>query len=306
MDAKAAEAVLVPPFEIDETIRNLAETPYPILLSGPTGSGKTTLARYIHTVSPRAKRPLVECALTSISDELRHAELAGYAKGAFTGAYTNHPGLFEAAHEGTLFLDELGHASIPLQQTLLAVIETGKIRRVGEVVIRTVDVRIICATSTDLAERCRSGEFLEELFYRVDCLRVSLAPLRECRHRILPLAVRYLQEAFIELGRDFVPVLSSETAVILRNAPWPGNMRQLRSICQYIASRLRSPRPIQPTDLPKSLHDGDNMHSTRRNHALEILARVHGNKSEAARLMRISRPSFYKLIGEAPPGSSDA
>jgi len=238
----------------------------------------------------------VECAVTSIPDELRQAELLGSTKGAYTGAYHDRVGFVEQAHTGTLFLDELGHASLRFQQTLLGILETGLVRRIGSNHQRIVDVRIICATSMNLAARSEEGLFLEELLYRVDCLTVSLPSLRERRQEIVSLATRYLQEAFVELGRDFIPVLSDDAAAILRNAPWPGNMRQLRSVCQYIATRLRSPRPIQPTDIPEPVRGKAKAPQTKRQEAQALLDSVHGNKSKAARLMGISRPSLYKLI----------
>ncbi len=299
MSNQAQGTSLAPHQQVDRLVRDLAETPYPILILGPTGSGKSTLARYIHSISPRAVHPFVECAVTSIPDELRQAELLGSMKGAYTGAYHDRVGFVEQAHTGTLFLDELGHASLRFQQTLLGILETGLVRRIGSSYQRTVDVRIICATSVNLAARSQEGLFLEELLYRVDCLTVSLPSLRERRQEIVPLATRYLQEAFVELGRDFVPVLSDDAAVILRNAPWPGNMRQLRSVCQYIASRLRSPRPVQPTDIPEQIRGMTKGHQTKHEEAQALLDATRGNKSETARLMGISRPSLYKLLAEA-------
>lgn len=296
MPIQASYGPLVPCQQLDALVRDLADTPYPVLILGPTGSGKSTLAKYIHATSRRRRGPFIECAVTSIPDELRQAELLGSAKGSFTGAYHDRAGLFEQAHTGTLFLDELGHASLRLQQTLLGVLETGMIRRIGDANQRAVDVRVICATSADLAARARDGAFLEELLYRVECLTIELASLRERPATIVPLAVGYLREAFTELGRDFEPVLTKEATDAIRRAPWPGNMRQLRSVCQFIASRVRSQRAIQLADLPGLIRGAVGAHSSRPDQARAMLAAANGNKSKAARLMGISRPSFYKLL----------
>ncbi|MHB1329988.1 MAG: sigma-54-dependent transcriptional regulator [Gemmatimonadales bacterium] len=299
MSTRTQGTLLPPHQQLHRLVRDLAETPYPILILGHTGSGKSTLARYIHSVSPRAAYPFVECAVTSIPDELRHVELLGSAKGAYTGAYRDRAGFVEQAHTGTLFLDELGHASLSFQQTLLGILETGLVRRIGSSRQRRVDVRFICATSVNLTARSQDGLFLRELLYRVDCLTIALPSLRERPQEIIPLAIQYLQEAFVELGRDFIPVLSEDASTVLRNAPWPGNMRQLRSVCQYIASRLRTPRPIQPADIPEPIRGLTKGHQMKHQEAQALLDSTHGNKSEAARLMGISRPSLYKLLAEA-------
>ena len=287
-------------------IRTFAATPYPVLLLGPTGSGKTVVARELHNLSPRFTGPYIRLPLPSIPDELRHAEFAGFRRGAFTGALEDRIGALEAAHAGTLFLDELGYASLPAQQMLLTALESGAVRRLGEVRERGVDVRFVCATTANLPALCREGRFLEELYYRIECLTIRLPSLAERRGDILPLSKRFIAEELGRLGKGFEATLSLAVVEVLLAAGWPGNVRQLKSVCRFIATRLDTDRIVDLGDLPASLTEGDSAPLCASSHtrAFEVLRRVDGNKAKAARILGITRSTLYRLL-EADPGSQD-
>lgn len=275
-----------------------AQTPFPVLLLGDTGTGKTAVARYIHIISPRRAKPFISLSLPSIPEELRHTAIAGYRRGSFTGAVDDRPGALEAASEGTLFLDELGHASVRLQQLLLGVLETGAVRRVGEMRERRVDVRFVFATSADLPALCSKGEFLSALYFRVEGFIVRVPTLRERRDDILPLARLFLAEALRELHKPFAVSFSPELETFLQNAPWRGNIRQLKSTCRFIAMRLDHERAADLGDLSEGMIDprarSDRL--SRRDQALDVLQRAGGNKSKAAKLLGVSRTAFYRLL----------
>lgn len=280
-------------------IRAFAATPYPVLLLGPTGSGKTVVARELHNLSPRQTGPYIRLPLPSIPDELRHAELAGFRRGAFTGALEDRVGALEAAHAGTLFLDEIGYASLQAQQMLLTALESGAVRRLGEVRERGVDVRFVCATTAHLSALCREGRFLEELYYRIECLTIQLPSLAERRGDILPLSKRFLGEELRRLGKGFEATLSPAVVEVLLAAGWPGNVRQLKSVCRFIATRLDTDRMVDLGDLPVVLTEGDSapLRDSPQSRALEVLRRVDGNKAKAARILGITRSMLYRLIG---------
>jgi len=279
-------------------LQAFAATPYPVLVLGPTGSGKTVLAKELHALSPRRLGPFVRCPLPSIPDELRHAELAGCRRGAYTGALEERSGAVEAAHGGTLFLDEIGYASLGAQQTLLTTLESGAVRRIGEVRERSVDVRFVCATTGDLPRMCEEGRFLPELFFRIECLTLQLPALVDRREDIVPLAWRFIAEELRVLDKPFTPSISEAVAQLLRSSPWPGNLRQLRSVCRFGATRLDSERELDLDDLPSSLTQalGTNREASGRDRALGVLARVDGNKAKAARILGITRPQLYRLL----------
>ena len=283
-------------------LRGFSPTPYSILLLGATGTGKTVIARHIRDLSPRQAQPFVDCSLPGIAEELRHAELSGYRKGAFTGAVEDRVGLLESAHRGTLFLDELGYASLNLQQLLLTALESGSVRRLGEVRDRPIDVRFIFATTCDLSQMREEGAFLEELYYRVECPTIRVPALAARREDIVPLASRFLREALEQLAKPYRAVLCPDLSETLTSAPWPGNVRQLKSACRYIAVRLDSDRIADPGDLPDSFlkETSGKAALTRRDWAKATLDRTGGNKAKAARDLGMSRQALYRLL-ENPP-----
>ena len=198
----------------------------PVLIDGPTGSGKSTYARWIHDNGPRAEGPFVELNCSAIPENLLESELFGHEKGAFTDAKNTRIGLFEAAHLGTLFLDEIASLSLPSQAKVLLAIENGVIRRVGGTKEIQADVRIIAAANQDLREMITDGTFREDLFHRLDLLRMSIPPLSSRGRGIVELADHFLA-ALCQKYRVPQPAFSDNSRATLTTYPWPGNAREL-------------------------------------------------------------------------------
>jgi DNA-binding NtrC family response regulator len=210
-----------------------------VLLSGETGTGKELVARAVHVLSSRASGPFVPINCGAIPESLIEGELFGHEKGAFTGAYATRKGKFEAAHRGTLFLDEIGDMPLNLQVRLLRVLEERKVYRIGAEAPLPIDVRVIAATAVELEKAVSDGLFREDLYYRLNVLRIHLPPLRERTDDIPLLALHFLERAFAEMGRvPPYPSLSPETIYLLQRLPWKGNVRELRNIMTRIATLL--------------------------------------------------------------------
>lgn len=279
-------------------VQKYARTPYSILLVGPTGVGKTAIAELMHQWSSRSKGPFIPCPLPAIPEDLRHAELSGTAPGAFTGATADRAGLVEAASGGTLFLDELSHASLQLQQALLTILESQFVQRVGETRRRRVDTRFIMASSVDLVELCGRGRFLEELLYRVEGFTIRVPTLQERREDIVPMAERFIAQAFEELGRVDQVLLSAALRESLASLTWPGNVRQLRTTCRRLAVHAQPDTPIDVSDLMRASDQRASRATTLRERALEALGRAAGNKAKAARALNVTRARLYRLLAE--------
>lgn len=199
-----------------------------VLVLGESGSGKELLARAMHYASPRAGAPFVVENCAAIPDTLLESELFGHKRGSFTGAYEDHPGLFQRAHRGTVFLDEIGETSAAFQVRLLRVLQEGEVRPVGGARPVPVDVRVIAATHRDLEQRVREGLFREDLYYRIAGVALTVPPLRERPGDIGPIVLRLLGEVGQELGRSGITI-SDEAMACLMGYPWPGNVRELRN-----------------------------------------------------------------------------
>jgi NtrC-family two-component system response regulator AlgB len=211
-----------------EIAERAAASDVPVLLQGESGTGKTVLARTIHSLSPRRKHPFVVVNCPTLSEELLTSELFGHARGAFTGAIRDQLGRVEIAEGGTLFLDEIGEISPPLQAKLLRFLEDKEFERLGENTTRKANVRTIAATNRDLAEHVRKGLFREDLLYRLNVIDLRLPPLRERPEDILRLARRFLL-FFAKSARRQPQELSAEAEDALRSYPWPGNIRELKN-----------------------------------------------------------------------------
>lgn len=274
-----------------------------VLIGGETGTGKELLARAIHLHSPRSRAPFVEINCAAIPANLLESELFGHERGAFTGAVSAKPGLLEMADGGTVFLDEIGHLPIDLQPKLLRALESREIRRVGGQTSRRIDVRVIGATHVDLAQAVASGTFREDLYYRLNVIHLVLPPLRERGDDVVDLAVAFASRLAAQHDLP-VPAIGPEVTNALKAHPWPGNIRELRNAIERALvlsppgrlelTELSVTRPIRedagPLPFPAPLG------TIIRSAALETLARVDGNKSEAARRLGISRPRLQRIL----------
>src|SRR5918998_2838651 len=211
--------------------RKVARHPSTVLISGESGTGKELVARLVHRASPRAAAPFVAVNCGAIPEALLESELFGHAKGAFTGATAERLGLFEEADGGTLFLDEIGELPAALQVKLLRALQEGEVRRVGDNQPRTVDVRVVAATSRDLEAETAAGRFRSDLYYRINVVHLHLPPLRERREDI-PDLVRHFLDAYNRRFGLAVRRVSPEAMRMLMDYPWPGNVRELENVVE--------------------------------------------------------------------------
>ncbi|MBC8414004.1 MAG: sigma-54-dependent Fis family transcriptional regulator [Nitrospira sp.] len=293
-----------------------------VLISGETGSGKEIVARAIHVLSGRPSGPFVPINCGAVPESLIESELFGHEKGAFTGAERTRKGKFESADKGTLFLDEIGDMPLSLQVRLLRALEEGSIQRIGSESPVPIDVRVIAATNSDLKKAVNDGLFREDLFYRLNVLRINLPPLRQRVEDIPLLSVHFLERAFAELGRDVpYPVLSSETIYLLEHYSWRGNVRELRNIMTRIATLLpRNSTKIFPFHVVPHLDDlshsgvselSDPLSDSRKEQGIfipigtrlcdaedalinETLRHTDGNKTRAAAMLGVSLRNFRR------------
>ncbi|MCK5940391.1 MAG: sigma 54-interacting transcriptional regulator, partial [Planctomycetes bacterium] len=213
---------------------------------GESGTGKERVAQAVHELSPRRAQPFVAENCAAIPDTLLESVLFGHKRGAFTGAIKDHPGHFLAAHKGTLFLDEIGEMPMPMQAKLLRTLQEGEVRAVGDSKVRKVDVRVIAATNQDLERAVKEGRFREDLYFRLNVLRLSLPPLRDRGDDIVVLARRFLAEACRRSGRALR--LSAAAEQELGKRRWPGNVRQLQNEMQRVSALTDGPE-VGPEDL---------------------------------------------------------
>lgn len=233
---------------VAEITRRVAQTRASVLLVGETGTGKELVARALHTLSPRRTGPFIRVNCGALSESLLESELFGHVKGAFTGAITNRTGRFEAAHTGTIFLDEISSTSLKLQVKLLRVLQEGEFERVGDTQTIRVDVRVIAATNEDLEQLIRESRFREDLYYRLNVVQIDLPPLRE-RPEDIPLLARHFVELFCA-EYDCPPLrLSRRTMECLVSYHWPGNVRELQNAIAR-AVVLCEGGEIEPEHLP--------------------------------------------------------
>ncbi|SFM02913.1 sigma-54-dependent transcriptional regulator [Marinobacter zhejiangensis] len=253
--------------QVFHLIRKVAPTETTVLVNGESGTGKELAARALHLLSPRASRPLISVNCAAIPESLIESELFGHEKGAFTGAVSGRTGLIEAADGGSLFLDEIGELPPEAQARLLRVLQEGEIRKVGSTQSRQVDVRMIAATHRNLKAMTRTGEFREDLYYRLNVMQIRIPPLRDRKADILGLARRFLKRQSERLGNPNLH-LSPEAMQALRSYRWPGNVRELENAIER-ASILCEGDVITPATLdlefegddvniPMGLVEGDN------------------------------------------------
>lgn len=275
-----------------------------VLITGESGAGKDALALYIHSRSPRAAQPFVKIDCAALPGELLEAELFGYERGAFTGATEARPGRFEAAHKGTLLLDEIAHLSLDAQAKLLRVIERREFERLGGRRTIHVDARLIALTNVDLDGAVERRAFREDLFYRLNVVRIEVPPLRERREDLTVLARSFLKIYAAKHGRQFTefapPVFS-----LLEAYEFPGNVRELANMIERAVVVAEGGR-LEAVDLPEAVRAAalTRQRRARRQTLAELeadyidetLSAVKGNKSEAARLLGISRKNLYEKL----------
>lgn len=302
-------------------IKRVAPTHGTVLITGESGTGKEMVVRAIHRLSRRKDQPMLACDCSALAPTLLESELFGHVKGSFSGAIATKQGLFEAAHKGTLFLDEVGNLSMETQGKLLRVLETRKVRKVGDTAEREVDIRLIAATNRDLKDMVQAGTFREDLYYRLNVVPIYLPPLRERRGDIPRLAVTFLERFAKKLGVD-VKSFTPESMFLMENYGWPGNVRELRNIVERIAILCDleqvEPRHLPPeirqhaptrasnaTQLPTTWEEFKRLKHQVRETAVqdlerrfleEALERSGGNVSRAAESVGIQRTNFHALM----------
>ncbi|MDO6426149.1 nitrogen regulation protein NR(I) [Thalassotalea sp. 1_MG-2023] len=237
--------------EVFRAIGRLSRSSISVLINGESGTGKELVAHALHMHSPRAKEPFIPLNMAAIPKDLIESELFGHEKGAFTGANSVRQGRFEQAHNGTLFLDEIGDMPLDIQTRLLRVLADGQFYRVGGHSPIQVDVRILAATHQNLEDKVRSGDFREDLFHRLNVIRIHIPSLRERREDIPQLCEHFLKHAAIELSVE-TKTLDKPTVEYLKQFDWPGNVRQLENICRFLTV-MASSKEIHLEDLPSEL-----------------------------------------------------
>jgi len=285
--------------EVFRAIGRLSRSNITVLINGESGTGKELVARALHRHSPRSSKPFIALNMAAIPKDLLESELFGHERGAFTGAQYARQGRFEQANGGTLFLDEIGDMPQELQTRLLRVLAEGEFYRVGGHTPTKVDVRVIAATHQDLELRVRDGLFREDLFHRLNVIRIHLPPLRQRREDIALLMQHFLKVAAKELQVE-PKTLRVEVEVYLSRLDWPGNVRQLENLCRWLTV-MASGREIHLEDLPPDLRDqpldqssGDGWEDALKLWASQALARGENN------LLDVALPAFERaLIGVA-------
>ena len=246
--------------EVFRAIGRLSRSSISVLINGESGTGKELVAHALHTHSPRAKGPFIPLNMAAIPKDLIESELFGHEKGAFTGANAVRQGRFEQAHNGTLFLDEIGDMPLDIQTRLLRVLADGQFYRVGGHSPIKVDVRIIAATHQNLEDQVKKHEFREDLFHRLNVIRIHLPSLRERKEDIGQLAAHFLLQAANELSVD-PKLLHKDAEQFLKRCEWPGNVRQLENLCRFLTV-MASGQEILLEDLPDDLNNRNSSTST--------------------------------------------
>ena len=287
--------------------RKVAVTDVPVLLTGETGTGKEVFAQAIHYNSKRAKQNFVAVNCSSFSKELLESEMFGHKAGSFTGALKDKKGLFEEANHGTIFLDEIGEMAFELQAKLLRILETGEYIKIGDTKPTRVNVRIIAATNRNLPEEIAKGRFREDLFYRLGVFQVHLPPLRERTGDIRLLAKAFIRNFSAQLSRA-INEITPEFLSTLEQQPWKGNIRELRNVIERSLIVCEGGR-LDVCDLPLEIQNNhyecsdDNagnfeLAAMEKRHIARVLEYTKGNKTEAARLLKIGLTTLYRKIEE--------
>ncbi len=292
---------------IFDLIENASRSDAPVLIMGESGTGKELVAQAIHQLGPRKDKPYIKVNCAALNESLLESELFGHVKGAFTGAYRNRQGRFEAANGGDIFLDEIGDLPLSTQVKLLRVLEEKVIERVGDNRPIPIDIRIITATNKDLQKMVKEGDFREDLFFRINVIPIYLPPLRERKEDIPILAQAFFNRIRLKTGRDITGI-SREAMELLMEYSWPGNVRELKSSLEYAFVACHESL-IQPSHFPphitgsvgevKTGHKESHNPSRdelKRQELIKALKDAGGNQSEAARILGVSRVTIWNRM----------
>jgi two-component system response regulator HydG len=289
--------------EVLTKVTQVAPTEATVLIEGESGTGKELIARAIHQGSPRRDRPFIPINCSSFPETLLESELFGYEKGAFTGAEKGRKGLFEAAHQGTLFLDEIGDMPRPLQGKLLRALQEGEVRRLGSTDPIKVQVRIVTATNQQIEALVAEGILRDDLFYRLNVVRIFVPPLRERRNDIVPLAQHFLK-IYQKRAQKAIKGFAPEAIQAMLKHPWPGNVRELENAVERGVILARSSSITkQDLSLGLPLPEGGargkaTLKELQRHHILSALERHGGNQAKAARELGIGRNTLWRRLKE--------
>jgi two-component system response regulator HydG len=302
--------------ELVDLARRVAKFDATVLITGESGSGKERIARLIHEESTRSTGPFIAINCGAITETLLESELFGHARGAFTGANQDRPGLFEAANKGTLLLDEVGEISKGMQVKLLRALQEREIRRVGENKSRQIDLRVLAATNRDLALAVADGSFRQDLYYRLKVVELNVPPLRERRDDILPLGRILLAEAALRMKRK-IAGLAPATADQLLRYDWPGNVRELENAMERAVALARGTR-VELADLPEEVRQAfpipvatkgalRSLDEIEREYIIAALKLNGGNQTHTAEQLKIGSATLYRklkrygmIVGKAP------
>jgi DNA-binding NtrC family response regulator len=288
-------------------IQQVARHESTVLITGESGTGKELAARALHALSPRKDKSLVTINCGTIPENLQESELFGHVKGSFTGAHYSKPGLFEEAHGGTAFLDEIGELTLPAQVKLLRFLQDGEVRRVGTTISRNLDVRIIAATNRDLKKSVEEKTFREDLYYRVNVIPIHLPPLRERPDDVPPLTQHFVKRAADRVGVS-PPSVSPRAMSLLASQPWRGNVRELENVIER-AMALDQDGIIGLDDLPfevkprsedklidKALQRYLTLRQLEREYILEVLAACNGSRVKTAERLGITTATLWRKL----------
>jgi DNA-binding NtrC family response regulator len=306
--------------QLVDLARRVAKVDSTVLLTGESGAGKERIARLVHEESTRAAGPFIAVNCGAITETLLESELFGHARGAFTGATSDRPGLFEAANSGTLLLDEVGEVSPGMQVKLLRALQEREIRRVGENKSRRIDVRVVAATNRDLAHGVAGGSFRQDLYYRLKVVELHVPPLRERRDDVLPLARVLLGESALRMKRK-ISTLAPGAADQLLRYEWPGNVRELENAMERAVALARGSR-VELEDLPEEIRQAfakpvaskgtvRPLDEVEKEYILAALKLNAGNQTHTAEQLQIGSATLYRklrryrLIGEKPAVGPD-
>ena len=288
---------------IMDMIARVAPTDSTVLITGESGTGKGLVARKIHQLSQRSRRPFITVDCGTLVETLFESELFGHVKGSFTGADANKIGKFELAQNGTLFFDEISNIGLEVQAKLLRAVEERKISKVGSHRVITVDVRIIAATNKDLTKAIKDGTFREDLFYRLNVVLLQMPPLRE-RKSDIPLLVQHFLEKYNSRLRKDIHGISPDALELMVRHDWPGNVRELENTMERLL--VLSPGPyLEPADMvfagtiltpAAEAAVGTSLKDLERDHIIQTLQRYDGHKSETARALGIDRKTLREKL----------